>query len=230
MKRDRDADNQAAASRFAALLVMVVLIILVLGFVGLPRQSDDSGIAVQIGMTALAAGVLFTTVRVARVSRRTEHRFGALIGTAALVAAVAAIFTSSPLFGKILAFVWVLLVLAAPVLVLNQVLRSDRVTVQTILGSITVYLLIGVSLSLVAIAMQGSVGFFERVPRSTEYVYFAFVTITSLGYGDIVPYTDGARMISMFAAVTAQMYLVIVVARLVSIWKPDGIKLTGDSA
>jgi len=77
-----------------------------------------------------------------------------------------------------------------------------------------------VALAFAAIAMEGSVGFFEEVPRSTAYVYFSFVTITSLGYGDLSPYTDGARMISVLAAVSAQMYLVIVVARLVSIWAP----------
>ena len=87
---------------------------------------------------------------------------------------------------------------------------------------------IGVSLTLLSIAMEGSVGFFETVPRSTAYVYFAFVTITSLGYGDLTPYTDAGRLVTILAAVTAQMYLVIVLARLVAIWNPQRNRNDGD--
>jgi hypothetical protein len=202
------------------LLVIVVAIIVVLALVGLPRQSDDAGVFVRIVTSSLAAAVILATLRIAKVSQRHERAFGSIIISVVLVAIVGSALTSNPAFGDAVAFLWVMLVIAAPVLVLRQVLASDRVTIQTILGSITVYLLIGVSLSLIAIAMEGSVGFFREVPRSTAYVYFSFVTITSLGYGDLTPYTDGARLVSILAAVISQMYLVIVVARLVAIWKP----------
>lgn len=200
---------------------MVVLMIGLLGLVGLPGQADDAGILVRILVTVLAVGVLFATLRVARLSRTNERRVGVLLGGVMLVVIVGFLLTSDPVYGKVISFVWVLLVLTAPALVLRQVLASNKVTVQTILGSITVYLLIGVALTFVAIALEQSLGFFEVAPRSTAYVYFAFITITTVGYGDLAPYTDLARILSVGAAVSAQMYLVIVVARLVSIWKPD---------
>jgi len=205
--------------RFALLLVVVTLIIAVLGLVGLPRQVDDAGVFVRVLMSILAGGVLLATLRVARISRKRERRFSTIIGAVMIVAIIGSLLSSNPAFGTVVAFLWVALVVTAPALVLRQVLASDEVTVQTILGSITVYLLIGVALTLLAIAMEESVGFFETVPRATAYVYFAFVTITSLGYGDLAPYTDGGRLVSILAAVVAQMYLVIVVARLVAIWK-----------
>ena len=206
--------------RFALLLSIVVLIIGILGMVGLPRQSDTAGVLVRITVTVLAGGVLFATIRIARVSRRHQRWFSSVIGGLMLAAIVGFLVTDNPVFGKSVSVLWVLFVVAAPVLVLRQVLASNAVTLQTVLGSITVYLLIGVSLTFLAIAMEGSVGFFDVEPRSTAYVYFAFVTITTLGYGDLAPSTDGARMVSVISAVIAQMYLVIVVARLVAIWRP----------
>ncbi len=220
LSRSQNDDQQADVGRFALLLAIVILIIGTLGLVGLPRQADDTGVIVRILVTVLAGGVLFATLRITRIKRRNRRRFETIMWGLVLVSVVGFLITSNPVLGTVVAFFWLVLVIAAPAAVLKQVLASDRVTIQTILGAITVYLLIGVALAFIAIAMEGSVGFFEVVPRSTAYVYFSFVTITTLGYGDLSPYTDGARMVSVISAVTAQMYLVIVVARLVSIWSP----------
>ena len=216
----KDEEREDVAS-FAVLLAIAVLIILLLGLVGLPGPSEDTGFVERVILTILAGGILLATLRIARVSGERQRWLGIIVGILITASIIGFLLTSNPLFGQIVAFVWVLLVFSAPVFVLKRVLSADHVNVQTILGSIAVYLLLGVSLALLSIAMQHSVGFFEEVPRSTAYVYFAFVTITSLGYGDLSPYTDGARMASVAAAVTAQMYLVIVVARLVSIWRQD---------
>jgi hypothetical protein len=229
-RRSRTDNQEADVSGFALLLVIIAVIIGLLGLVGLPSASEGTGVLMRTVLTVLACGVLVSTLRIARVSRR-HQRWVAMAVTALLVVSIfGVILTSHPLLAQIVSFLWVLLVIAAPVLVLRQVLSSETVTAQTILGAITVYLLIGVSLSFIAIAMQPSVGFFAETPRSTAYVYFAFVTITTIGYGDLSPYTDGARMVSVAFAVTAQMYLVIVVARLVTIWRPNTTKLEpGDS-
>ncbi|MEN8238076.1 MAG: potassium channel family protein [Actinomycetota bacterium] len=220
-QRSNGTSQQADVGRFAFLLVIVALIIGLLGLIGSPPLSDDARPVVRMLLTVLAGGVLFATLRITQVSHKHQRWFGTVIGALVFTAIVGFLFTSHPIFEKTISFMWVLLVLAAPALVLRQVLASDRVTIQTILGAITVYLLIGVSLTFLAIAMEESIGFFEVPPRSTAFVYFAFVTITTLGYGDLSPYTDAARMVSVLAAVTAQMYLVIVVARLVGIWSPS---------
>jgi hypothetical protein len=220
-QENRETNQQADVNRFALLLGIVVLIIVLLGMVGLPGPDGGSGVLMRVALSVLAGGVLLVALRIARVSRQHQRWYGRAVSVLLVVSIVGVLLTSHPLLGKIVAFVWLLLVITAPVLVLKQVLASESVTIQTILGAITVYLLIGVSLALVAIAMQPSFGFFEEAPRSTAYVYFSFVTITTIGYGDLSPFTDGARMVSVAFAVVAQMYLVIVVARLVSIWKPD---------
>ena len=210
-------------------MAIVVLIIGLLGLIGLPTESDDTGTLMRIVLTILAGGALIASLRIARVSRQHQRWFGWAVIALLVVSISGGVFTSLPFLGQIVSFLWVALVITTPVLVLRQVLSADTVTAQTILGAITVYLLIGVSLALIAIAMQQSVGFFEEAPRSTAYVYFAFVTITTIGYGDLSPYTDSARMVSVAFAVAAQMYLVIVVARLVTIWRPGVIEQDPDS-
>jgi hypothetical protein len=220
IQKSRDSDQQADVGRFALLLAIVVVIIGLLGLVGSPEASEGTGTLMRVVITILAVSVVIATIRIARISRQNQRWFASLVGVLLVVSIIGFLVTSNPLLGKVISFSWVLLVVSAPLLLLRQVLAADQVTVQTILGSITVYLLLGVALALLAIAMQDSAGFFEVEPRPTAYIYFAFVTITTLGYGDLAPFTDAARMVSVMAAVIAQMYLVIVVARLVSIWRP----------
>jgi len=49
-----------------------------------------------------------------------------------------------------------------------------------------------------------------------EYIYYDFVTLTTLGYGDVVPLTPAAKSFSIFTAITGQMYVAIIIATLVS--------------
>ena len=51
----------------------------------------------------------------------------------------------------------------------------------------------------------------------TDYVYFSFVTLTTLGYGDITPLTPVAQTLAWLEAVVGQLYLAILVARLVGL-------------
>ena len=54
-------------------------------------------------------------------------------------------------------------------------------------------------------------------PRSGDYSYFSFVTLTTLGYGDLVPRSDIARTLAVFEAILGQVFLVTAVARIVSL-------------
>lgn len=50
----------------------------------------------------------------------------------------------------------------------------------------------------------------------SNYIYFGFVTLSTLGYGDVVPLTPAAKSISIFTSITGQMYIAIIIAALVS--------------
>lgn len=113
-------------------------------------------------------------------------------------------------------------------LILRRVLRSNSVTGETIAGGICVYLLIGVLWSTVYGVIDSVIpgSFPEKVAASsemvrahgstTEYLYFSFVTLTTLGYGDITPLNRPVKMLAALEAVMGQLYIAILVAWLVA--------------
>ena len=111
--------------------------------------------------------------------------------------------------------------------VLAQVFRGGPVTRERILGAVAAYLLFGLTWAsayhLVAFHIPDA--FAGAVPVEakswTAWVYFSFVTLTTLGYGDITPVAPPARSLAMLEALTGQLYLVTVVARLVALWIPS---------
>ncbi len=82
------------------------------------------------------------------------------------------------------------------------------------------YLLIGLFFSFVfsTIALVTGTPFFVSRPEAgtSDYVYFSFITLSTVGYGDLVARTNLGRMFSATEGLTGQLYLVTVVALLVS--------------
>jgi hypothetical protein len=91
-----------------------------------------------------------------------------------------------------------------------------------IAGATAVYLLIGITFSIIYMvahlidpdAFRGLIPV-GNVARPNDTLYFSFVTLSTLGYGDITPTTNLARMLSVTEAIIGQLYLTILVARLV---------------
>jgi Ion channel len=95
-----------------------------------------------------------------------------------------------------------------------------RVTLHSVMGALTVYLLAGLIFAF-------SYGVMEAIASSpvlshlgtdkhAEEVYFSFITLTTVGYGDIAPVASAARMMSVLEALFGQLYLVTIVAVIVS--------------
>ena len=115
-----------------------------------------------------------------------------------------------------------LLILAA--LVLIQVFSEGPITSHRIQGSIAVYLLLGLMwMSVYRLLYQTIPGAF-RFPEGDSsdlrvksgLAYFSFVTLTTVGYGDITPAHPLARSLAMAEALVGQLYPAILIARLVS--------------
>ncbi len=117
-------------------------------------------------------------------------------------------------------------------LVLRHLFRSERVTVDVISASVCVYLLLGVlwavAYSLLETLDPGSFLFAFAAgdeARSMSFggeesifpLYFSFVTMSTLGYGDILPASSSARMFATVEAIMGQIYLTVLVARLVGL-------------
>jgi Ion channel len=119
------------------------------------------------------------------------------------------------------------------VFIIIEIFRKKAVTLDLIYGSICVYLLIGVVWAFVYSALEnifpGSFHFsFTKVeqisPLSTNhiplmtYLYYSFVTLSTLGYGDVTPVTPPAQSMATLEAITGQFYLAILVARMVGMY------------
>jgi hypothetical protein len=111
--------------------------------------------------------------------------------------------------------------------VLGQTLRSGPVTFHRLNGAVAAYLLLGViwahAYALVAALHPGAFsGAGSAADGSRAFLYFSFVTLTTVGYGDVLPVHPAARSLATLEAVTGPLYLAILIARLVSVAVPPG--------
>ena len=108
------------------------------------------------------------------------------------------------------------------VVVLAQTLRAGPITFHRIQGAIAAYLLLGIlwayAYALVAHLRPGAFsGPVSPADGPRAFFYFSFVTLTTVGYGDVLPVHPVARSLAMLEAVTGPLYLAILIARLVSL-------------
>jgi|WetSurMetagenome_2_1015567.scaffolds.fasta_scaffold03124_7 hypothetical protein len=109
--------------------------------------------------------------------------------------------------------------------ILIQVFKPGRITAHRIRGAVATYLLLGLSWAwiyrLILLLVPGAIveasnpG--QDLAIGTKLVYFSFTTLTSVGYGDIVPVGPFARSFSNLEALLGQLYPVVLIGRLVSL-------------
>jgi hypothetical protein len=126
--------------------------------------------------------------------------------------------------GRGVADIWTgLLLLLTVVIILELVLRMDTVTVQSIYAALSAYLLIGLMFA----AFYGAIDNLTRTdffangqPADIQtFQYFSFTTLTTLGYGDFTAAENFGRAVAVIEALTGQVFLATLVARLVSAYR-----------
>ena len=109
------------------------------------------------------------------------------------------------------------------ILILSSVFKEDEITLDVIYGAVVVYLLMALmwafTYDLLETLRPGSFQVTETHSQGTRvhFVYYSFVTITTVGYGDILPVSLTARSLSILEMVVGQIYLIVLIARLVGI-------------
>lgn len=106
------------------------------------------------------------------------------------------------------------------VYIIKKVARSRTVGFLEFLESINVYLLLGIAGAILfkAVDLYDPNAFNhtgDALKHQSDYIYFSFVTLTTLGYGDITPISPIARSLSIFFSVSGQLYLTMIIAMLV---------------
>jgi len=107
-------------------------------------------------------------------------------------------------------------------IILSYLFKEEEITSDVIMGAICGYFLIGLLWNnvygLLEVIEPNSFQFSQRLgAEGTEFIYYSFVTLTTLGYGDITPISNPAQSLSLLEAVMGQLYLAVLVARLVGI-------------
>jgi hypothetical protein len=155
---------------------------------------------------------------------------GLLIAIPTFIAGWVLHFTYSPQLSGLFLGLGVVFLTFTALVVLRHVLGGDAVTGETIAGAICFYLLLGVIMALVfsllELAHPGSfldngrrLGLSAARARSLvpELLYLSMVTLSTLGYGDVLPVTPPARMLAAMEAIIGQLYLAVLIARLVGL-------------
>jgi hypothetical protein len=145
----------------------------------------------------------------------------AFVGSATMAVRWMAFFTPTPTLQVWSGASSVVAILVIALVLLTQVFRAGPVNSYRLLGAIAVYLLFGVGWAhayhLTGLLHPGSFTTPPgEIPSVLDWVYFSFITLTTVGYGDITPVRPIARTLAMGEALTGQLYLAVLIARLVA--------------
>ena len=182
----------------------------------------------------LLTDLVSTAVLIFAVSSVSEKRRLLLVFSVLAISAISAMWYaywfpgySIAVAANLIDLLFLILVVAA---ILAHVFSSRRITRETIAGAICAYLLIGAMwanvFSIVENVTPGSFadnsieadaasGPEPIRDQANRFTYFSFVTLTTLGYGDITPLTQPAKNLAALEAIFGQLYLAVLIARLV---------------
>ncbi|MDV2482717.1 two pore domain potassium channel family protein [Methanoculleus sp. Wushi-C6] len=197
--------------QFHYLLAALILLLAVYPYVG----------ADPIALKVLSWFVLTTGVY-AVSNRRRQVVIAALLAVPAFGLGWLYIITGVPALGTAESIFTLLFYAFTALICLLRVVSARRVTSDTISGAVSVYLLMGLTwataYSLVETVNPGSFASSQPDAAFTfpTFIYYSFVTLATLGYGDITPLTDQARSLALLETVSGTLYIAVLIARLVA--------------
>ena len=201
--------------------LMYALLVILLAF---PALEDFTYVGIIIGLVLIA--VLLIAVR-AVANQHRQIVISGILGTAAVIGYFGNLFGLGVSFELLGMLGFGLFFLAVGIIIMtNIMLHIRQVTAELIYGSINVYLLVGISFAfthaVVEFIQPGSISGLESLSMGDDsimpYVYYSFVTMTTLGYGDLSPVTGPAASLAYIQAVFGQLYIAILVARLMGLY------------
>src|SRR5258705_7205577 len=210
VRRSRLTTRLQKRDDFGLVLLLVLATIMTI--------SLGAGAAGQFIGVCLSGFTLLFVLHTSDARRRTFRAAVVIVVIAVAGAAVGLLLgadfgsTAAGLIGLMLAF-------AAPVIILRRILASPTITVRLVLGALAIFLLVGLTYAYLypVIGAATNQPFFVQTdkPAAVDYVYFSYVTLTTVGYGDFTAGTSLGRMVAVSEALTGQLYLGSAVALLV---------------
>jgi hypothetical protein len=204
---------------YASLLVLLLANFFLLELVDDPRWG-------AIGSTVLSAVALLVAISDPDAGHRITRRHALLVVACVALAPLVLIVNSASVVGLTYLLPVALLVTVTLPVTVSRVLRHRRVTHETVLGALCAYVLVGLLFAFLYLAvdeLRGAEFFAQEGPHAqSEYLYFSFVALTTLGFGDLSPSVGLPQALTVVEALLGQVFLVTLVARLVTLWARQG--------
>jgi len=170
----------------------------------------------------LLGSTLLLTLHVSRAHRILQLLAAIYLVFSSLSALIGAVTSGVDTLAQHLFILAEILLLVPPLSILRDIASHPVVTTETVLGAVCVYLLIGFSFAFIysGVALLSPLPFFQRgSPASiNNTLFFSYTTLTTVGYGNLVPAQSFGQTVAMLEALLGPIYLALIVARLVSLW------------
>jgi voltage-gated potassium channel len=195
-----------------------VLVLLGATFIVMAAGPPDAWTRV---VTVFLQGLTLLAALLASRVRRRLFRVAAVVALVSLLAALSSVFASgSDEPTSVFFLLNILLVATVPWVIARALWQRRLVDVRTVLGAICIYVLLGMMFAFFYAAVDGlsSGPFFVQTahPTTPDFLYFSYITQTTVGYGDFTAAGDLGRALAALEALTGQLYLVTIIAVLVS--------------
>lgn len=199
--------------RYALLLLLIMLTI---GSIA----ASDAGTWGRVATMLLIGATMLLALRTSNARPITIRIAFALVALGVVSALVSATRGGGETADWVTNAMAVMLAAVVPFAIAREIWRHPKVTPQTVMGALCIYLLIGMmfALGFAIIADTSNEPYFVQTdhPTAADYVYFSYVTMATVGYGDFTARSSIGRMSAAFEGLLGQLYLVTVVALLVS--------------
>ncbi len=204
-------------NNFSSLLIALLIFV-----IGIPVASDLDLISLQMSRVLGASSLLAVGIWSLRGAGRL-YSAGMLAAITGIVLVILSIVRESDMLHVIALLAMFVFLLLATINAFRQIAVGNDISLNRIVGAVCVYLLLGVMWSIAYNVLEylqpdSFKGLTELVSPAwnPDWIYFSFVTITTLGYGDITPITQTARSLVVAEAIVGQFYIAVLVAGLVS--------------
>jgi len=196
----------------------LVLLVSLLGLSVIQPILEDTGlIATKFLFKLFLTTVLFSSIYAVSQTKRVFVT-ALILGVPSLGAYWFPGFTGSSLVYKaIVQSVMIVFFVFIIWIMLSHVLKPGRVSGEKISAAICVYLIVGLLWALMYSLMYSLFpgAFNIENPEMSDFIYYSFITLSTLGYGDITPMMPSAQALAYVEAITGQIYLAVLIAGLV---------------
>lgn len=229
METEIDRDDRFARRLFRSFVsaqsygLVLVLIVITYMVSAMFQERWTASIVLVIQMVTV-----WLALRTSQARRQVRIAADVLLALAAGAAVTNLVVSTGTARGLFVAAASALLYLIAPFSIIRHLAFRRRVDQETVLGAVAAYLLIGMFFAFayrfISIAQAGPFFGANGEGMMSQYLFFSFITLTTTGYGNLVPATNPGQSLAVLEAVVGQLFLVTALAKVVNAWTPKRLE------